>query len=584
MKFCGKIIVFLLTIFSLHHFCEWNQCSSELEQVCYYTSPSTWNGVLLKRSTIYSQQIAPKVALVSAQYSTLVEPYVKKGSQLLNEAVTKPIVTIVSKALDNIEAQPYVKFIHDQIVFVLEKIVTYYNIFLEPYVTKIEQQLGFKKQYTSVQDKLSPYVLPYCEIATPYVRCAKTKFQELKSRYLNYIKDSEDSIKAKKERLEKTIKEKKEETKESIKKRKALYDAAKTAKKVASSEKPSETTSVAKGKTTPVLDKEVYADLYKFKEDAENMSDEDSENDDDDDNYEENYTSTSTITKIVTLGNGEIKTAINRDIIADEQNAVQIDFDNWSDAIERKMESILELFDKEVNKTAENILKIRNTSLKKLLREISSDSQDSYQEISKKIEDIDCITEVDPKTGQKIHFDKTGTTQIPAYVDRQLMRDLFEKAKLGSLTISSQISNDIAKIDTDFYFSVEGLRQEYAELYEEWANVMVNEWSKRLAYVDVVDAHVGSDNDKPVSEENWKKFLSIKKKIISKRDEFATHPVSMDELILFTKKVHNTLIMIERENSEYLYILRSKANLAFQKREKEEADREAQEVQENEKN
>ena len=102
--------------------------------------------------------------------------------------------------------------------------------------------------------------------------------------------------------------------------------------------------------------------------------------------------------------------------------------------------------------------------------------------------------------------------------------------------------------------------------------IMVNEWSKRLAYVDVMDADSGSNANSGVSEENWKKFLKIKRQIINRRDEFAVHPVSMDEVIKFTNMVQNTLMLINRENGEYLYILRSKANLAFQKREKEEAE------------
>lgn len=206
---------------------------------------------------------------------------------------------------------------------------------------------------------------------------------------------------------------------------------------------------------------------------------------------------------------------------------------------------------------------------------MSNSSQDSYEDISKKIEDIDCITEIDPKTGEKIYFDKTGTTQLPVYVDRELMRDLFDHANSLGLTVVSQINAEVGNLDSDVYFAVEGMRRQYAEIYEEWANVMVNEWSKRLAYIDVMDADTGKNSDGAVSEENWKKFLKVKRQIIGRREEFATHPVSMDEVIKFSTMVQNTLMMINRENGEYLYILRSKANLAFQKREKEEAEMEA---------
>ncbi|CAB4251969.1 similar to Saccharomyces cerevisiae YGL228W SHE10 Putative glycosylphosphatidylinositol (GPI)-anchored protein of unknown function [Maudiozyma barnettii] len=593
MKFCTKFIVFILTVLSLHHYCEWNHCSTDVKQFCNYTSFSTWNNILSANSETYHEYVAPKMIIVSTKYNTLIEPLCHSFSERLNAKVTKPIITFVTPHVAQFEHRPYVVFIHDKIECLINKLHVYYNIYLEQIVSKIEKQLGIKKTYNVAQTKFGSQFQPICEVFEPYLKGSKTKFQEWKIGYLNYIKDAKtftesankqikETVKEEREKIQESIEEKKEQVKKIAKDRKESYINSKksaAAASAAAAENVSTTSDIPKGKITPLLDNDIYSDLYEFRKEAENMNDEDFEALDNSGDDEEVYTSTSTIVKVVTLSEGadSVETQGQKDAVTneDEVNAIQIDFDNWSDAIERKMSSIADLFEKDVNTTMDKILRSKDLTLKKMLRQMSNSSQDSYEDISKKIEDIDCITEIDPKTGEKIYFDKTGTTQLPVYVDRELMRDLFDHANSLGLTVVSQINAEVGNLDSDVYFAVEGMRRQYAEIYEEWANVMVNEWSKRLAYIDVMDADTGKNSDGAVSEENWKKFLKVKRQIIGRREEFATHPVSMDEVIKFSTMVQNTLMMINRENGEYLYILRSKANLAFQKREKEEAEMEA---------
>ena len=564
---------------SFHHYCEWNHCSKDVKQFCHYTSPITWNQQLVATSPLYAEHIAPKVNILSQQYSKFVEPYRYSISLKFNQKVTIPVTHFLCPYIEQFEHRPYVIYVHDKLSFVLNQINILYELYLEKYVNIVCVKLGLHKTVCP------PQFQPICEVLEPYLRGSKTKFQEWKLAYLNYIKDakkftSETKVKIQehKQKIDENIELKKEQVKKIAKERKESYI---NSKKSVASEKAeikaaaaaTTTSSVPKGKTTPLLDQDIYSDLYEFRREAENMKDEDFEELDDDE--EETYTSTSTIVKVVTMTEDEIvPESGGKEVTKDntEANSIQIDFDNWSETIENKMTSIIDLFEKDVNTTMEKLLKTKDLSLKKMLRQMSNSSQDNYEEISKKIEDIDCITEIDQTTGEKIYFDKTGTTQLPVYVDRELMRDLFENANTVGLAVISQINAEVGNLDSDVYFAVESMRKQYAEIYEEWANIMVNEWSKRLAYVDVMDADSGSNANSGVSEENWKKFLKIKRQIINRRDEFAVHPVSMDEVIKFTNMVQNTLMLINRENGEYLYILRSKANLAFQKREKEEAE------------
>lgn len=563
-----------MTIMSFHHYCEWNHCSTDVKQFCHYTSPITWNQQLISSSPLYAEHIAPRINILSLQYSKFIEPYRYSISEKINTKLTNPVSRFICPLIEQFEHRPYVIYIHDKISYVLNQIHILYQLYLQRYVDMLCIKLGLHQTVCPSQFQ------PICEVLEPYLRGTKTKFQEWKLRYINYIKDAKKftsetntKIQEQKQKFDENIELKKQQVKKIAKERKESYINSK--KSVASEIEAEELTTTAtvtvpKGKTTPLLDKEIYSDLYEFRREAENMKDEDFEILDD-----ETSTSTSTIVKVVTMTEGDvIPESENKQVSKDnaEANSIQIDFDNWSETIENKMTSIIDLFEKDVNTTMEKLLKTKDLSLKKMLRQMSNSSQDSYEEISKKIEDIDCITEIDQTTGEKIYFDKTGTTQLPVYVDRELMRDLFENANSAGLAVISQINAEVGNLDADVYFAVENMRKQYAEIYEEWANIMVNEWSKRLAYVDVMDADSGSNANSGVSEENWKKFLKIKRQIINRRDDFAIHPVSMDEVIKFTNMVQNTLMMINRENGEYLYILRSKANLAFQKREKEEAE------------
>lgn len=309
------------------------------------------------------------------------------------------------------------------------------------------------------------------------------------------------------------------------------------------------------------------------------------------DNKTETLTITSTVYKTMTgtydlstseagatdiISNSTInETNINNfsnNIVLNEQDIIQKQFDDWTNSIENKVQSIITLFDKLVNETTVDITNQTETSLKPKFHSFMDETKTYFKNITSATNDIDCKMEIDPVTGKTIYFDKDGVTQLEKYIDRQYVRDIFHDLNQMNNQFVDMVHDELKLLMDQVNKKVELLRKDYIDIYEEWANVMVNEWSKRLVYADIVNANTNDIDNDMSSNDNWRNFLRVKEQIIQSRDELLNHKVILDYVETFIRRVEFSLKMLLKENGEYTYILRSKANLAFQKREKEEAE------------
>ena len=293
-------------------------------------------------------------------------------------------------------------------------------------------------------------------------------------------------------------------------------------------------------------------------------------------NDEEDYTETSTI--FVTL------TATD-DVLGAQSKATQaLDFPRedeldlplqevvknqlapWTDTVESKLTGLIKDFESDINEYADAKLSEVEPILGELLKKASNTSQKNFQIITRAIMDINCTESVDPVTNETIWFDQDGT-QLSRYMTRELMREFFSAAHSEFDAISKEIREHLKKLANEVNGQVEVLRQENVEVYEEWADVMITEFSKQLAYIDVAVNNENEDSLKKEHRENWRAFMKLKRQVIDMRDRLLEHPVELDTLQKFVNKAQFTLKTLSHENGEYLYILRSKANLEFQARE-----------------
>ncbi|CDO91713.1 unnamed protein product [Kluyveromyces dobzhanskii CBS 2104] len=296
---------------------------------------------------------------------------------------------------------------------------------------------------------------------------------------------------------------------------------------------------------------------------------------DTDEEYVEKYTETSTIVLTMTQTDGDQLDVKATDAAAglikdysevSVEEMVREEFLSWKQTIESKLANTIRDFENDINEFAERKLADIQPTLADLLKVASNTSHMNFQIITKAIMDVNCTEGVDPVTNETIWFDHRNT-QLPRYMTRELMREFFSLAHSQFDSVSQEIRSHLRALADEVNDHVEILRQENVELFEEWGDIMITEWSKSLAYADVVVNDGNKESLEKQQRQNWKDFMKLKKQVIKKRDTLMEHPVKLASLQEFVNTAQHSLKVLSHENGEYLYILRSKANLEFQARE-----------------
>ena len=271
------------------------------------------------------------------------------------------------------------------------------------------------------------------------------------------------------------------------------------------------------------------------------------------------------------------------DINVNEQALLQEDFDMWSETILQKTQDVIRLFEKDVSKYINSKLGEETKHFKLKFKSLDDESKKLFSKISLAINDIDCVEGIDSETGRIIFFDKSGSTEISQYITRELVREYFNETRSTLDEQTHTMEENLSQITEEIEKRVNAIREENVEVFEEWGDIIVNEWSKRMAYVDVINAHMGADDDTTLDEEekrssvNWRKFLMGKKQIVESREKLAHHSADLSRVKDFRQKVQRKILSFTQESGEFLYILRSKANLQFQERERKERERKERE-------
>ena len=576
MRVLYKItLVLTAVILSLHHVCNWNRCSRDLQQICYYTTPSTWDEILASKSEFYHDNIHYVYLDIQDQYERYVEPIVTEASSRLNERLTRPAIKLFSR-IDYEEIERVGKVGCEYLTRFGQRAQFYFNVYCRPYLWQAKEKVGNSEFLGGITARGKEAISP---LAEKLIQLKETLTARLRWRLTQPIGEEEESGTT----------------------RSVLSTDFSITSSILRTPSPTPFFATEGDESNEVADDNVEIESRSLgatiEEEKEKEKDEETETE----------TMTITITQTAVVTPSSVAYAVSTSLIGtmeenvshegeltkrfaaemgsqstvvdiidaymSEEELLQKDFENWSVTINKKAKSIIKLFDKEVDRTISKILKEYNDDLAVKIKEYSQVAKEHFKKIMKATEDIDCREEIDPDTGRKVYFNKEGTSELEQYVHRQLMRDYFSSYSNQTSAILDEINDRLESLTDKVNASVERLRDEFIDVYEEWGNVMVNEWTKRLAYVDVLAANLKENQDNHLSEENWKNFIEIKKSVIDARDTLINHSAPLSDVAKFIKKVQGTLSMLTSENGEYAYILRAKANLAFQKREKEERER-----------
>ena len=164
-------------------------------------------------------------------------------------------------------------------------------------------------------------------------------------------------------------------------------------------------------------------------------------------------------------------------------------------------------------------------------------------------------------------------------VDRQVMRDRIKEARdaveLQMKYADDELSKAYAEVLTE-YFSV---AQSTVDVLESFAETIILDFSARLkALIEYFRAN--ADFDDKIVWNAWKKFHQVKESIFQIRDkifdeahaykanpEAPQKPKALEEWDKYVRDIKFHIGFLTRDNDEYLFLVRAKANVAYQQRE-----------------
>lgn len=551
------LLLFSAFFAAVRYACQGGYAPKEFHSLCHYSNPSLWDQYLVEKYPIYQDAVHPKLQSGSQ--------WIQGKTTAINDKYVSPSLDFFKTKCSEHQCQRVIDTVYLKYVYLVERAKFWYNGVIKPNImTKFITPYHLDDKCILIRQKWALLCYWFSKHYECAKNCATKRMDQFKADGFKGILPSKASI-------------------ETIK---VATSPSVTPISSPNTNNDSETSLSSKSKTTASKEAVEPATEEEYFEDASDEFDEDEFED------EEPIVSTSTVFKTVTIHSStesqeseaaavssdvsEQTSESSKDVIIDENDALQEQFDQWTLSIENKVKSIFKLFDKEVLKSTSKLTNATETKLRPEFQSYTQKVETLFRNITSATKDIDCKEELDPSTGEKMYFDKTGTTQLERYVDRQFIRDIFNDITQVTDNITDIVQSELDSLMKSVNDRVEYLRNDYVDLYEEWANVMINEWSKRLVYADVVggvvmDASDDSEMDSR-SDANWRRFLEVKKQVVAARDELINHKAVLSNVEKFVKRVEHTLEVLIKENGEFSYILRAKANIAFQQREKEEAE------------
>ncbi|CAI6489916.1 CIH_HP2_G0017290.mRNA.1.CDS.1 [Saccharomyces cerevisiae] len=535
----GKLIKLITTltvlVSLLQYCCEFNSGSISCERtqtLCHYTNPRVWNTYFSRNCELYKNKVSPGFDIVARKYDTAVKPVIDDATVKVNKVAIQPAFKVIHSQCKKWNCGKYYQLVRSPMVKTRRFFFAKYNAFVKPNIDKF-----FTAEFRS---HLKERILKYKNIGHYYFtitsRCIKSKYD---------------------------------------------FIVGNTEEKLMGKFKNKDTHGIHGSVTHEPSSEDMVLTVSTMESDEEELT----------------TTSTQTVVETITLDQEEASAVANHahddeastdvedstDVNVNEQALLQEDFDMWSETILQKTQDVIQLFEKDVSKYINGKLVEEANHFKAKFQSLDDKSKKFFSKISLAINDIECVEGIDSETGKKIFFDKSGSTEISQYITRELVREYFNETRSTLDELTNAMEKDLSEITDEIEKKVNAIREENVEVFEEWGDIIVNEWSKRMAYVDVINAHMGADDDTTLDEEkakssvNWKKFLKGKKQIIESRDKLAHHSADLSRVNAFRQKVQKKILSFTQESGEFLYILRSKANLQFQERERKERERKERE-------
>lgn len=235
----------------------------------------------------------------------------------------------------------------------------------------------------------------------------------------------------------------------------------------------------------------------------------------------------------------------------------------------KKSEHLLQSIEKEmINLETLKLKEIKPLYVDKI-QKLNDFANQRMKELSTMIREINDCSLVN---GSYFH-DETSMECEYAPITRESFREYFKDTQSLLESKSKELvevdyKNDFAAFQED----LEELRLSFVDLFEDWGDSILVKLKKVLVVENLTsNEELYADNDEGNETlKKWKEFELLKNDVIEKRDYLLNFDLEIKEIVNFVNELKKNIGLLAHEGGDRLYIIRAKANIEFQHREKEE--------------
>lgn len=248
----------------------------------------------------------------------------------------------------------------------------------------------------------------------------------------------------------------------------------------------------------------------------------------------------------------------------------------WDRKINRTLEASLASLTNDMSVVINNIIENAKEDVTKNLTYLQKVNYDNYKELNSMIHEIEKDTSLTIETGVIVNL----TNSDRDYFDRQAMRDKIQESietcEEALSTVDKYLGERHEEVSSIYFAKL----QENFDIFESFAELSIQEFSSRLhSLLNALESE--KEIDETTGWYAWKKFHHIKSGLYEARDRLFEQaydfhknedpsliPESLVPWKAYVSNIKYHLIYLERDNDNYLKIVRAQANVAYQAREK----------------
>lgn len=538
--------------------------------LCHYTSPTVWNSYLTDRFDIYKTHVAPVFILDKQNYDDTSifkteKPILVKIRDAILHYVYYPVSLTVQHVSEKYIDWDYIHALEKDVIYHLK---LYYLIYINPRVTIIK---NYFKKYDFVLEDIKTRI-NYQQNLNIFLNLVDYFFALINSLFFK--------IKMKLSGINNDF----------IIDRNVLNTSSFSLNTVSSS-LDIESTTLSDSIPTTIITATTTSTYVTTATSLVLASASDNNTKNENDLIKQSDSHSNNNLKIISNDNDIEDLPMNQDEIQEE-------FDAWFNAIDRKSNQIFNYYTKSIDSLINSEINDAEPNLSQKLTNLTNIARKQINLLIKNIDYINCSIEINNTTGEVLIFDKKNETQLIDYITRPKLNSLFDTTKIIIQNLINDINIDLLDLVKNIQKKIISTHEEHLEVFEEWGDIMVSEWSKRMAYLDVMNSHFealnainiqnnieGSDDDDEINNlnenfyNNWSKFVSLKRQVIQTRDNLANYQVNLQIMEDFLNIYQDKLEILINETKEFIHILRARANIMFEKREREENEKELEALQ-----